>query len=158
MASDIYWIDAAEPRLAIMARPRAGDWLEDEIAHWRSAGIATVVSLLERHEIDDLGLEDEAALCTKAGIQFLSFPIADRGLPSDCRAFDAFIHEMASNSAPLAIHCRAGIGRSAIVAAALLVRRGIAPALAIEHISLARGTRVPDTEAQRDWILQLAAR
>ncbi|MDK2768837.1 MAG: hypothetical protein KYX69_14085 [Sphingomonas sp.] len=157
MASDIYWIDSTKPRLAIMARPRAGDWLEDEIAHWRSAGIATVVSLLERHEIDELGLKDEPLVCATAGIRFLSLPIADRGLPSDSRAFDAFIRELAKDSAPLAIHCRAGIGRSAIVAAALLVRRGVAPALAIEQISVARGTRVPDTEAQRDWILQLAA-
>ncbi len=158
MASDIYWIDSTQPRLAIMARPRAGDWLEDEITHWRSAGIATVVSLLERHEIDELGLGDEPILCATAGIRFLSLPIADRGLPSDSRAFDAFIQEMANDSAPLAIHCRAGIGRSAIVAAALLVQRGLAPELAIEQISLARGTRVPDTEAQRDWILQRAAR
>lgn len=158
MASDIYWIDSTHPRLAIMARPRAGDWLEDEIAHWRSAGIATVVSLLERHEIDELGLGDEPIFCATAGIRFLSLPIADRGLPSDSRAFDAFIQEISNDSAPLAIHCRAGIGRSAIVAAALLVRRGLAPAVAIEQISLARGTRVPDTEAQRDWILQLAAR
>jgi protein-tyrosine phosphatase len=156
MASDIYWIESTQPRLAIMARPRAGDWLEDEIANWHNAGIATVVSLLERHEIDDLDLGNEAALCATAGIRFLSFPIADRGLPNDSGPFEAFIEEIANDNAPIAIHCRAGIGRSAIVAAALLVRRGIAPALAIEHIAHARGTRVPDTEAQRDWILRLS--
>ena len=33
-------------RLAIMARPRAGDWLEDEISGWRAQGVEIVVSLL----------------------------------------------------------------------------------------------------------------
>jgi hypothetical protein len=33
--------------LAIMARPRAGDWLDGEIAGWRAQGIGVIVSLLE---------------------------------------------------------------------------------------------------------------
>jgi hypothetical protein len=45
--SQLYWIDApATGRLAIMARPRAGDWLDDEIAGWKLAGVDTVVCLL----------------------------------------------------------------------------------------------------------------
>jgi len=40
MVSDIYWIKtSASLRLAIMARPRAGDWLEDEIDHWKREGV-----------------------------------------------------------------------------------------------------------------------
>jgi hypothetical protein len=54
----VYWIHAPKAgRLAIMPRPRAGDWLEDEIASWKEAGIDTVVSLLEREEIAELGLD-----------------------------------------------------------------------------------------------------
>lgn len=156
MASDIYWIESVQPRLAIMARPRAGDWLEDEIANWRNAGVASVISLLERHEVDDLDLTDEEALCVRSGIRFMSLPIADRGLPADPDAYERFIDKLVEDEAPIAIHCRAGIGRSAIVAATLLVRRGMGPAQALELIAKARGTRVPDTDEQRDWILQLA--
>lgn len=43
-------------QLAILARPRGGDWLEDEIRGWRSSGIEMVVSLLELEEQDELGL------------------------------------------------------------------------------------------------------
>src|SRR5713101_2898754 len=52
MRPDIHWIDLpVAGRLAIMARPRAGDWLADEIAGWRAAGIDIVVNLLEPAEI-----------------------------------------------------------------------------------------------------------
>jgi len=157
MASDIYWIESAQPRLAIMARPRAGDWLEDEVANWRNAGVATVVSLLERHEVDDLGLADEEALCAQFGIRFLSLPIADRGLPADPIVFKDFIERLVGDDAPIAIHCRAGIGRSTLVAAAILVGRGMEATRALDRIGDARGTRVPDTEEQRDWVVQLHA-
>jgi hypothetical protein len=37
--------DRPSRRLAIMPRPRAGDWLEDEAISWRRQGLDTVVSL-----------------------------------------------------------------------------------------------------------------
>lgn len=84
MLSDIYWIDAPIGfRIAIMARPRAGDWLEDEVAHWHRAGVEIVVSMLKPDEVEELGLEAERAQCERHGIAFLSFPIQDRGLPED---------------------------------------------------------------------------
>src|SRR5215510_13579008 len=99
MRSDIHWIEVpAAGRLAIMARPRAGDWLEDEIAGWRAAGIDIVVSLLEPAEIEELGLHQEPGLCRDQGMEFLSFPIPDRGVPSS-----------ASEAAALARHLAAGI-------------------------------------------------
>jgi hypothetical protein len=64
MRPEIFWIDAALPgRIAIMPRPRAGDWLADEVAGWRAEGVDLVVSLLEPHEVAELGLGDEADLC-----------------------------------------------------------------------------------------------
>ena len=112
MPSELYWIDTSSAfKLAIMARPRAGDWLEDEVAHWKQSGVSTVVSLLEREEIDDLGLEMEAVLCEKNGIQYLSFPIPDRGVPDDAGAAMQFAARVAKSGATIAIHCRAGIGR-----------------------------------------------
>lgn len=156
MPSDLYWIDAApEIQLAIMARPRAGDWLQDEIAHWKRSGVGIVVSLLEPHEIDDLGLENEAALCAENGIQYLSFPIPDRSVPSDRDVAMRFAGEMAGKGKPIAIHCRAGIGRSSILAAAILISRGVNAVEALSAIGRARGTSIPDTDAQRDWVVQL---
>ncbi len=156
MLSNIYWIDTPSAlKLAIMARPRAGDWLEDEIKHWRLSGVGIVVSLLEREEIDDLGLEMEAKLCSENGIRYASFPIPDRGIPNDTEDVMRFAVDIIGAGKPIAIHCRAGIGRSSIIAAAFLISAGVSPNDALSAIEAARGLPIPDTDAQRDWVLQL---
>jgi len=66
--------------MAIMARPRADDWLDVDIAAWKAGGLEVIVSLLEPEEISDLGLQREGALCRASGIEFLSFPVPDRGV------------------------------------------------------------------------------
>jgi len=45
--------------LAMMAKPRTGDWIEDEFAGLSASGIHLVVSLLEPMEADELGLKNE---------------------------------------------------------------------------------------------------
>jgi protein-tyrosine phosphatase len=158
MPSDLYWIHiAGPPRLAIMARPRAGDWLEDEIAHWKSSGVERIVSLLERDEIDDLGLGSEAAQCAASGIEYLSFPIPDRGVP-DVDAAMRFAAMIVSTGKSTAIHCRAGIGRSSLMAAAVLISGGAEAAIALSAIEKARGLPIPDTDAQRAWVVGLGGK
>lgn len=61
MKPDLFWIPGPwRGRLAVATRPRGGDWLEDEAAGWRRAGIDVVVSLLEEHEAGQLDLHGEA--------------------------------------------------------------------------------------------------
>jgi protein-tyrosine phosphatase len=141
--------------LAIMARPRAGDWLSEEITSWHRAGVRTVVSLLEPAEVAELGLGEEAVLCSAAGIDFLSYPIPDRGVPVSVRALNELVNPLAAKIKAghlVAVHCRAGIGRSSLVAAAILVRAGIPYLKAFPALSKARGVTVPDTEAQVNWL------
>ena len=142
-----------------MARPRAGDWLEDEVATWRDAGIETVVSLLENDEVDELGLRDEADLCRKAGIAFVSFPIRDRGVPPsvpDTARLTRAIARRLQDGRAEAIHCRAGIGRSSLIAACTLVLGGVDPGTAFSRIAEVRGVAVPDTDEQRRWAFDFA--
>jgi protein-tyrosine phosphatase len=158
VTSNIYWIEhAGHPRLAIMARPRSGDWLDDEVDSWRAAGVQVVVSLLEREEEIELGLQSEAAACAAQSIAFVRFPIPDRGVPADPGAARKLARELAASDAATAIHCRAGIGRSSVIAALVLNQRGLDAETAFERITAARGLRVPDTEAQRLWVMALAA-
>ena len=82
MRAEIYWVQGPwTGRLAIMPRPRGGDWLEDEVRDWRSAGIDVVVCTLTSDEVAELNLAQEAALCEANGIEYLAFPIVDRGVP-----------------------------------------------------------------------------
>ena len=111
---EIYWVREIEPlRLGIMARPRAGEWLPDEIAGWKSVDVSTVVSLLQPYEVHELGLEDEPTLCAAAEIEFVSFPIPDRGVPAQAQDFLALAERLAVDiraGSTVAAHCRAGIG------------------------------------------------
>jgi protein-tyrosine phosphatase len=145
--------------LAIMPRPRAGDWLEDEIGKWHREGLATVVSLLEPAEVVELELGAEPGLCASRGIEFLSFPIPDRGVPASAAAFDSFLAPLVKHlrgGASVGVHCRAGIGRAGLTAACILVRAGIPYPLAFPAISRARRVKVPDTEQQELWVQKFA--
>jgi protein-tyrosine phosphatase len=162
MRSDIFWIDHPQGhRLGIMARPRAGDWLEDEIEGWHRDGVGLVVSLLEPEEIAELGLGEERALCAEAGIDFLSFPMPDRGVPADREAAESLatrVGRAGMAGKAVAIHCRAGIGRSALIAGMALVEAGLSAEDALDAIGKARGVEVPDTEAQGLWLAAFARR
>jgi protein-tyrosine phosphatase len=58
------------------------------------------------------------------------------------------------DSKSIAIHCRQGIGRSALIAASLLVLGGIAPEAAFQRVSEGRGCSVPETSEQRQWLME----
>src|ERR1700743_3176736 len=52
-----YWINpGANGRLAIVPRPRGGDWLADDLHALRREGIDILVSLLTPSEVEELGL------------------------------------------------------------------------------------------------------
>ena len=147
----------AKGRLALMPRPRGGDWLEDELSNWRRQGVSQVVSALASTEITELSLDSEESLCTEVGIQYRSFPIQDRSVPDDPSAFVSFLSETniaVAEGAFVAVHCRMGIGRSGVIVASLLVLRGLAVTDAFDVISQARGLRVPDTPEQVEWVRQ----
>jgi hypothetical protein len=95
MRAELYWIaDAPRGRLAIMPRPRAGDWLADELRSWQSSGVDVLVSLLTVDEIDDLGLQSEPTLCRDIGLEFISYPIADRGVPESSETLVALVNQL----------------------------------------------------------------
>jgi protein-tyrosine phosphatase len=141
-----------------MPRPRGGDWLEDEVRSLKSSGVDVVVSLLEREEIVELDILKEESHCLAAGISFLSFPIRDRSVPfSKQGAYEfaqSIVHLLEAGKS-VVIHCRAGIGRSALIAASVLAIRGTPVEEAFERIESARGCHVPDTNEQREWVEHL---
>ena len=152
----LHWVAGIEPhRLALSARPRGGEDLAGEVDAWRAAGVGVVVSLLEPSEVRELELQHEARLCEQRAIEFRSFPIRDRFLPGSAKATAALVtelHEQLQAGKAVAIHCRAGIGRTGVVAGCLLHRLGIAPDDVFHLLSRSRGIAMPDTEAQMQWV------
>lgn len=142
-----------------MARPRGGEELRAEVVAWKAAGIGLVVSLLEASEVRELELKGEAQLCEENQIGFRSFPIRDRGTPESTREMSALLVELESQlriGTAVAIHCRAGIGRTGLLAGGLLHRLGVPVAKVFHLLSRSRGVSVPDTEAQVQWVEKYA--
>jgi protein-tyrosine phosphatase len=55
------------------------------------------------------------------------------------------------------VHCRASIGRSSLLLAALLTDEGLKPDEAFRRLTKARGLKVPDTNDQVRWVERYAA-
>jgi RimJ/RimL family protein N-acetyltransferase/protein-tyrosine phosphatase len=156
----LHWVAGIEPhRLALSARPRGGEDLAEEVAAWQAAGVDLVVSLLEASEVRELELMQEARLCAERSIAFRSFPIRDRSHPDATKPLAALVtelHDRLRAGQAVAIHCRAGIGRTGLVAACLLHRLGVAPGEVFHLLSRSRGLAMPDTEAQASWFERYA--
>lgn len=124
----------------------------------RETGVDLLVSLLTADEVAELELQAERGFCEAAGMTFKSFPIDDRGTPASDAEAIALVHQLeraVTEGKAVGIHCRMGIGRSSMIAAAVLVMLGTDGERAIELLAASRGLAVPDTQAQRDWVLQL---
>lgn len=162
MPARLSWVDTGTSgRVAIMPRPRAGDWLGDELRELRGAGADVLVSLLTWVEACELKLDGEAGAAAAAGLEFLSFEIEDRQVPADDARADAFVERVAATIAAgrsAVVHCRMGIGRSSLVAASALCCLGVDPEEALRRLSEARGWPVPDTAEQRAWVVAFARR
>jgi protein-tyrosine phosphatase len=160
MKATAYWIEGPwHGRLAIVPRPRGGDWLEDEVRAWRAAEIDVIVSLLQSEEDSELDIVQEADLCQSNGVECVGFPVADRGVPESAAFFAEFVlwlERKLKAGKTVAVHCRQGVGRSAILAASLLAASGLDVDTAWGRVSKARGCPVPDTTEQREWVARLA--
>ena len=162
MQAEIYWIKDIGPyRVATMPRPRAGDWLADEITSLKQDGVDVLVSLLTPEEVSYMDLEAEPDNCQNCGIEFISFPITDRETPTSETMTLEFVQrlaELVKAGKGVAIHCFAGIGRSSLIAACVLVTLGINPRAAFGLIKNSRGCEVPDTREQHEWFYSFVSR
>ncbi len=152
MKADVLWV--IERRVAILPRPRGGEWLEGEIASYAQQGVRVLLSLLEPAEELELGLFEEVLFAEKYGLDFMRYAIPDRGVPRSPALFAATINELSDSGKAVGVHCRAGIGRSGLAAAALLLRTGHEVESAFAHVGKARGVAVPDTPEQRQWLIR----
>ncbi len=111
--------------------------------------------MLTSEEANELGLRDERIECETAGISFVNLEVPDRSVPLDKAAFLNGVEQLAElvrQGRYLGVHCRAGIGRSSMLAAAILAQLGWEASQAFDAIESARGCPVPDTPEQRQWV------
>jgi protein-tyrosine phosphatase len=152
-----YWINMSNLRIAVMPRPRGDDWLIDDLRILRESGTDVIASALTAEEVMGLGLTGEAQACVQNGLLFIQFPIEDRDLPTNLGQFDTFVNQLVDHvrkGRSVIIHCRAGIGRSSLIAVCVLTKMGLSAEQAFQAIAEARGCPVPDTPEQRKYLEQ----
>jgi protein-tyrosine phosphatase len=160
MVINTYWVTGTGPlHLATMPCPRGGEWLETDIRALQAECVDILVSVLTAEEITELDLSQEREQCQLYGIEYRSFPFRDHDVPPCVPALLDFAQKLErelSSGKAIAIHCRAGIGRSSLLAACVLIIHGKSAIDAFNQIRQARGCHVPDTGAQFDWVEEFA--
>ncbi|WP_298373028.1 dual specificity protein phosphatase family protein [Azospirillum sp.] len=126
--------------------PVTGGWNRDifmDVETIRAWGARSVLCLLERDEMRRLGVLDLGDMVRCSGMEFHSAPINDMHAPGP--AFESVwegcgkvVRNHLSSGQRVVIHCRAGQGRSGMIAARLLVELGMAADEAIAAIQYAR--------------------
>ena len=117
--------------------------------------IRHLASLVEPHETKTLGLERLREATDFHHINLYSFPITDRHPPMAFEGFNALADTLSrrfSAGESTGIHCKSGIGRSGILACAILAKLGLSFDQALALIANHRGLDAPNTKRQLDWL------
>jgi protein-tyrosine phosphatase len=161
MKTSPYVIDwPAKGKLAMMPRPAGGLWLADDLKSLREKGADTIVSALTEDDRERLDLLAEPEEAQRAGLDYLSFPITDFGVPDEDLLWQ-LSESLASRVEQgrfVVVHCFGGVGRSGVIAGATLIRLGATAPMAVELMCRARGVACPETPAQHELLVTLALR
>ncbi len=109
---------------------------------------------MEKSEAEELGLAEQIAQRQSQDVEFIQYPIQDRGLP-ETETFKDLVIEICGDlegGKAVAVHCRAGIGRTGVLASCILLHNGFEFKDAVSKISAARGVQIPDTKDQLNFI------
>jgi ADP-ribosylglycohydrolase/protein-tyrosine phosphatase len=146
---------------------------KDDSRHWnrdlsedlkviRAWGATTVVTLIEDHEFQMLGIETLRHDVRALGMDWLHLPIVDVSIP-DHRFEEAWelagpkLHMRLDVGERILIHCRGGLGRTGLVAGLMLVERGCDSRSAIDRVRAVRPHAI-ETAAQERYVLNSAIR
>ena len=126
----------------------------DAIRDW---GAVAVLTLIEAHEFDQLGVPGLGAAVTARGIRWFHFPIRDLDIPTDIdapawTALSAQLHAELERGGRVLVHCRGGLGRAGTIAALLLIERGVSGPQAIRDVRAVRPGAIETAEQER-WLI-----
>ena len=134
--------------------------LEADLALLASEGATDLITLAGEAERAKLGVDALPEAARAAGLSWREFPITDRTAPTAGRQaeFDSLLDELLTDLAAghrITIHCQAGLGRTGLLAASLLVRSGTSPDDAIALVRSARPGAI-ETAGQEAFIREVA--
>lgn len=130
--------------------------LDLDLAAFRQWGAMALVTLLEAREMTMLGVERLGERAAAAELEWWHLPIIDGCAPEGPfeerwpEAGDS-LHAILDRGGRIVVHCRAGLGRSGMIAALLLIERGIEPGEAAAAVRRARPGAIENFE-QMAWV------
>lgn len=96
-----------------------------------SKGSAAVITLMQQEELAQHNVLNIASIAANLGMQWFHLPIEDEGAPTE--EFEAQwavckkqVHALLDDNKAVVIHCKGGSGRTGVVAAQILLERGMA--------------------------------
>jgi ADP-ribosyl-[dinitrogen reductase] hydrolase len=119
------------------------DRIENDLQCICNWGATMIVNLLEAREIVMLGVTALPGRILSKNIKFMHLPMAnssvpDEGFESKWSMASSELRQVLQQGERILIHCREGVGRSALVAARLLIDSGIDAGSAISAVRKAR--------------------
>jgi len=140
----------------------AGLWMRDlatdcqVIEAWPSAALVT---LMESHEFALLNVEALPQVVTHYQFRWVHAPIPDMQIPDarfeqQWQTLGPELHGLLSAGQNILLHCRGGLGRTGLMAARLLIERGMSPVEAVTNVRTARAHAI-ETFEQEEFCLNL---
>lgn len=135
--------------------------LTDDLAAIERWGAGTMATLVESREFAVYGVDHFSTSAHGRRFDWMHLPIADMQVPGAAFARgwdlggDALMSRLAAGGKVL-LHCAGGFGRTGMIAARILVARGVAPVDAIAAVRAARPGTI-ETAAQERFVLSRAA-
>ncbi len=125
----------------------------DAVAAWNAAA---VVTLVEPHELEQLGIAALGAEVRRRHMEWHHWPIQDYGVPdaafmASWPARSAALRRLLARGGRVLVHCKGGLGRSGTVVARLLVESGVDVSDAIRAVRAARPGAI-ETGPQERWV------
>ncbi|MDX1301601.1 tyrosine-protein phosphatase [Photobacterium sp.] len=117
--------------------------LHDSLVQLKAAGATAVLTALQSSDLPDDGFQKLIQECEALGLQWYHLPIEDDCAPGEefnanWPAVSQAAQKMLDNGDSLAIHCMGGSGRTGLIAAHLMLARGMDLKATISQIQALR--------------------
>ncbi|WP_455231238.1 cyclin-dependent kinase inhibitor 3 family protein [Geopseudomonas aromaticivorans] len=159
---DILGVPGCSGRLIFTPCPGSKDTsLASALDTLKAAGAEALITLMPVSELEQNQAAELPALCAARSLEWFHLPVADEQVPLDdfaaawAQARER-IGSLLGEGRSIAIHCKGGSGRTGLIAARILIDRGLSRAEAVALVQALRPKAIQHP-AHVAWLAQFDA-